>query len=356
MSAREREMPVPKPNKGEEKNVFISRCVSTLKKSDPDRDGKQIQAMCYTSWRDSKGEKMERLGEINEAVDVIENVQVEYFVPITEDSTNDEKQFMISGTAVEATTSRNMITYTAEELNNALVENSPLLKDHDAKVDNIVGRVDFEKEEGRIKFKASIEDNSMKEKLAKKLIRNVSIGAFIRKLVKNVEEGVTSWTAKGIEILELSLVAIPGVKAATIDQAIMEKYGKQMINEEVIVEDNKMGEIEELKKRLAVLEQEAEGEELKEGEGEKETEPETEPEAEKDDETAEKVSTLTTELASLKRTLKEMQKSIDNKSKGLKEVKTTDCPEFAIGEITRDKYGNYSREWNPEIWKENIYR
>jgi len=47
-------MPVPKPNPGEKENDFIGRCISTLTKSDPDRNPKQIQGMCYSSWRETK--------------------------------------------------------------------------------------------------------------------------------------------------------------------------------------------------------------------------------------------------------------------------------------------------------------
>ena len=47
-------MPVPTPNPKEKESDFISRCISSLTKSDPDREAKQIQAMCYDSWRDSK--------------------------------------------------------------------------------------------------------------------------------------------------------------------------------------------------------------------------------------------------------------------------------------------------------------
>jgi len=44
-------MPVPTPQQGEERNDFISRCISTMKKQDPNRDDKQIQAICYDTWR-----------------------------------------------------------------------------------------------------------------------------------------------------------------------------------------------------------------------------------------------------------------------------------------------------------------
>jgi len=47
-------MPIPKPNPGEKESDFVGRCISALKKADPERDDKQIQAMCYGSWREAK--------------------------------------------------------------------------------------------------------------------------------------------------------------------------------------------------------------------------------------------------------------------------------------------------------------
>jgi hypothetical protein len=47
-------MPIPKPRKNEEKDAFISRCISTMKKVDPNREEAQIMAICYTAWRKRK--------------------------------------------------------------------------------------------------------------------------------------------------------------------------------------------------------------------------------------------------------------------------------------------------------------
>jgi hypothetical protein len=44
-------MPVPKPKKGEKRNSFISRCISRLSDTDPDRPKKQRIGMCYSAWR-----------------------------------------------------------------------------------------------------------------------------------------------------------------------------------------------------------------------------------------------------------------------------------------------------------------
>ena len=55
-------MPVPTPRSGESQQNFISRCISTLHKLDPERDDKQIQAICYSQWR-RKGRNGESMNE-----------------------------------------------------------------------------------------------------------------------------------------------------------------------------------------------------------------------------------------------------------------------------------------------------
>jgi len=44
-------MPIPTPNKNEERDKFISRCISRLSKIDTNREKKQVIAICYTAWR-----------------------------------------------------------------------------------------------------------------------------------------------------------------------------------------------------------------------------------------------------------------------------------------------------------------
>jgi len=51
-------MPVPKPAAGESEDDFISRCISALHKTDPDRPDDQIIAMCFSTWRRSSGEQI----------------------------------------------------------------------------------------------------------------------------------------------------------------------------------------------------------------------------------------------------------------------------------------------------------
>ena len=49
-------MPIPKPRKNEGKNVFISRCIRSISKTDPNMPQKQRVAICHTAWRKSKKE------------------------------------------------------------------------------------------------------------------------------------------------------------------------------------------------------------------------------------------------------------------------------------------------------------
>lgn len=47
-------MPIPKPNKNENKDDFVSRCIKILNKRDPDRSQDQIKAICFDTWKKKK--------------------------------------------------------------------------------------------------------------------------------------------------------------------------------------------------------------------------------------------------------------------------------------------------------------
>lgn len=51
-------MPIPQPKPNEDKNKFISRCISELSKIDPDKPAKQIQAICYNTWNQSQQQEI----------------------------------------------------------------------------------------------------------------------------------------------------------------------------------------------------------------------------------------------------------------------------------------------------------
>ena len=89
-------MPIPKPNKGEKEPDFISRCMgnNTMKKDYPDQ--KQRLAVCYSSWRQKKGEKMEdKKEDVKRDEDghiiVAENVKVTFGGFINENVETDDE-------------------------------------------------------------------------------------------------------------------------------------------------------------------------------------------------------------------------------------------------------------------------
>jgi len=47
-------LPIPKPHPKEDQQTFVSRCISELHKIDPNRPQKQVIAICYSTWRNSK--------------------------------------------------------------------------------------------------------------------------------------------------------------------------------------------------------------------------------------------------------------------------------------------------------------
>jgi len=52
-------VPVPEPKQGETEEVFVSRCIDEMHKIDPKGEDKQIQAICFSQWRESKGQRSE---------------------------------------------------------------------------------------------------------------------------------------------------------------------------------------------------------------------------------------------------------------------------------------------------------
>ena len=47
-------MPIPQPNSGEQKDAYISRCVSFIADEDPDMPNDQRVAICNTQWSRSR--------------------------------------------------------------------------------------------------------------------------------------------------------------------------------------------------------------------------------------------------------------------------------------------------------------
>jgi len=55
-------MPLPNPEKDETQDNFISRCIKSVKDSDPNRPQDQVVAICFSQWKESK--KMSEIGKI----------------------------------------------------------------------------------------------------------------------------------------------------------------------------------------------------------------------------------------------------------------------------------------------------
>ena len=152
---------------------------------------------------------------------------MEFQMPIKESHTT-EKDFIISGVAINETTTRNGITYVALELENAApsFRNKPILVDHSAEIKDIVGRttenVVFNSTTKSIDFEGRIMDNKIKEMINDGRITDVSIGAMVEDMVEDKESGVI--TAVGLEGLEISLVAVPGDPGAGLANALQESF------------------------------------------------------------------------------------------------------------------------------------
>jgi hypothetical protein len=179
---------------------------------------------------------------------------VEYFVPITE-AVASGKEFIIKGTAINETTTRNGITYTATELERAApsFRNKPIMIDHSGSIKDIVGRttenVTFDFSKKSIEFEGRIMDSKIKEMVSDGRIKDVSIGAKIEDLIENKEDKTI--TAIGLEGLEISLVAVPGDPGANLTNALYESFQlkekeNSIHNELNIVKEGKMEEAEKI--------------------------------------------------------------------------------------------------------------
>lgn len=198
---------------------------------------------------------------------------IEFLMPIKESISND-KEFLIKGTAINETTTRNGVRYVAEELekSSASLRNKPILKDHINSVDSIVGRttdnVNFNSESKSIGFEARIMDKDVQAMISDGRIQSVSIGAMVESLEESTEEdGDDFITARGIDFVELSLVAVPADPNAGFAKAICEslktKEVKSEGTEDKTMSETKKDTLEELKATTAKLQEEIESMKIK---------------------------------------------------------------------------------------------
>jgi len=327
--------------------VDFDRCVADvtklqIKKGKSEKDAsKSAYAICTAQFKKA-GKRYKEM----------ENTKLNFVVPIIEllqqkDDDKLDNVMRIEGVAIEETTSRNNVTYKVDELEMAAdtLVGAPLLKDHNNTVDGIVGKVTEAYMDGKqLKFKAEVMDDSMKEKIRNGLIKNVSVGSKLKELQKVVEDEVTKFVAKGIEFLELSLVAVPGVKGATFTQSVTEAFDAFEVEERNNME-NKLKAIEE--KLALLLAKESEEEVLEE---EPEAEAEAEEEVEDNTEMEEKFSAVNKEMNDLKSALLEVTKELVSRKSVVSE-NTNVGPEYAKGDLVSER-GNYWQEWDMSYWKE----
>jgi len=155
----------------------------------------------------------------------------EFMVPISEAVTVGE-DFIIKGIAINSTTTRNGVKYTAEELSKAAhtLTGRPILKDHENSIDNIIGKVkksSFDNAIKAIPFEGKIMEKKYQEMIKDGRINSVSIGAMVKEITEekvNEDSNETVLVPKGIEFVELSLVAVPSDPNANFARAVCEKF------------------------------------------------------------------------------------------------------------------------------------
>jgi len=208
-------MPIPKPAKGEKEQDFISRCMgnNTMNKDYPDQ--KQRSAICYSQWRRKEMIKFNFQVPIKEVYNQDQNQE--------QNKDNENKEFLIEGVAINATTTSNGHKYLAEELEISAktLTGVPLLANHDNSVESIKGRVlEGKFSNNRVSFRAKVMDKSMKEMIKDGRLNSVSVGAHVESMEEDEDDG--SFIARGIRFVELSLVAVGADEGATFGMALSE--------------------------------------------------------------------------------------------------------------------------------------
>jgi len=164
------------------------------------------------------------------------------------------QDFFIRGVAINETTTRNNHTFVAKELKRATnsLKNKPILKDHKNEIDSIVGRttenIVYDEALNAIRFEAKIMDEKMQKMISDGLITSVSVGAAIEDY--EVDEDSGSHVLKGIDFLELSLVAVPADPNAGFAKAISEAFEKEAESKFKCPECGKAIPIEDKKKHM----------------------------------------------------------------------------------------------------------
>ena len=132
---------------------------------------------------------------------------------VIESNGNGKKDMIVRAVAISESVSRNNVTYIAKELEMAAPtwQGKPLLLDHVNSVKNIVGRIVkswYDEGSKAVLFEGRVVDEEIKQMIRDKRLVDVSIGARVESLE---DDGNGTVIAHGIEGLEISFVAVPGV-------------------------------------------------------------------------------------------------------------------------------------------------
>lgn len=213
---------------------LVSEIKVSLRKQYPNLSEKEIDSKAYamatTKWKKDHGGKLP-----TEAKSKNWHV-IEFLVPIVEKIKNENDEFFIRGIAINETTTRNGIKYIANELLNSAssLRNKPILTDHNNSVYSIIGRttenVNYSENDKAVVFEGKIMDEKIKEMINDGRIQNVSIGATVQELIEEKEGSAR--IAKGIEFVELSLVAVPADPNANFGMVIQHAFDLKHAEEE----------------------------------------------------------------------------------------------------------------------------
>ena len=152
---------------------------------------------------------------------------------ITEGTHVKENKINVSWIAIRAGISRNRIKYTEETLKKfaPTMANRPILKDHNATVDNAVGLLtnSASGNGSEVSYSGWVKEDGTKllEKIRDGRIKEVSIGAIAGRLVKESDDS-DIMIAEDLVGLELSLTPTPGIVGTSISQTLESlKNGKK---------------------------------------------------------------------------------------------------------------------------------
>lgn len=158
------------------------------------------------------------------------NAKINFYAPIQLNeklSEANSDHFLVHGTAINVTTTRNNVKYLTEELQKGTPSliGKPILLDHRREVMNIRGRVTnaFFADEG-VQYEAFVSDPQIARMIEQGLINQVSIGATVELLTKEGEGEGAIMVARGIHFEELSFVPVPGDPGASVAASLAEAF------------------------------------------------------------------------------------------------------------------------------------